>query len=197
MHRTLDRNAVGQDLMERRGKMRRIRKGWNIFQDIEITLAVLMALAVILPMCFGIVPYGVMSGSMEPRIGTGAVCYVDTKTEDYHTGDIITFRTGGKTVTHRIIGKSGNAFMTKGDANRVSDPWTVGADQIIGKARLSIPKMGYLIKNLQTRAGMFAIGAVLSANLFISLLLKTDKEEKEAESASSNGTENKKSQTMQ
>jgi signal peptidase len=183
--------------MERRGKMRRIRKGWNIFQDIETVLAVLMALAVILPMCFGIVPYGVMSGSMEPRIETGAVCYVDTKTEDYHTGDIITFRTGGKTVTHRIIGKSGNAFMTKGDANRVSDPWTVGADQIIGKARLSIPKMGYLIKNLQTRAGMFAIGAVLSANLFISLLLKTDKEEKEAESASSNGTENKKSQTMQ
>jgi signal peptidase len=197
MHRTLDRNAVGLNLMERRGKMRRIRKGWNIFQDIEITLAVLMAFAVILPMCFGIVPYGVMSGSMEPRIGTGAVCYVDTKTEDYHTGDIITFRTGGKTVTHRIIGKSGNAFMTKGDANRVSDPWTVGADQIIGKARLWIPKMGYLIKNLQTRAGMFAIGAVLSANLFISLLLKTDKEEKEAESASSNGTENKKSQTMQ
>lgn len=183
--------------MERRGKMRRIRKGWNIFQDIETVLAVLMALAVILPMCFGIVPYGVMSGSMEPRIETGAVCYVDTKAEDYHTGDIITFRTGGKTVTHRIIGKSGNAFMTKGDANRVSDPWTVGTDQIIGKARLSIPKMGYLIKNLQTRAGMFTIGAVLSANLFISLLLKTDKEEKEAESASSNGTENKKTQTMQ
>lgn len=154
--------------------MQRTRKCWDIFQNIEVAIVVLVAMAVILPMCFGIMPFGVMSGSMEPKIKTGSVCYVNTRAEDFHTGDIITFKTGGKTVTHRIIGKSGNALMTKGDANRVSDPWTVNQSQIIGKAMASVPYAGYVVKTLQTRKGILAMISVISGNMLVSLLLKED-----------------------
>jgi signal peptidase len=154
--------------------MQRTRKCWNAFQNIEIAIAVLAAIAVILPMCFGIMPFGVMSGSMEPKIKTGSVCYVNTRAENFHTGDVITFKTGGKTVTHRIIGKSGNTLMTKGDANRVSDPWTVNQSQIIGKTMTSVPYAGYIVKTLQTRKGIMAMISVISANALVSLLLKED-----------------------
>ena len=151
-----------------------LRKGWDIFQNIEVAIVVLIAIAVILPMCFGIMPFGVMSGSMEPKIKTGSICYVNTRTKDFHTGDVITFKTGGKTVTHRIIGKSGNALMTKGDNNRVNDPWTVDQSQIIGKAMTSVPYAGYATKMLQSRKGIMAMISVISANVLVSLLLKGD-----------------------
>lgn len=154
--------------------MQRARKGWDIFQNIEVAIVILVAMAVILPMCFGIIPYGVMSGSMEPKIKTGSICYVNTRAKDFHTGDVITFKTGGKTVTHRIIGKSGNALMTKGDNNRVNDPWTVDQSQIIGKTMTSVPYAGYVVKTLQTKKGILAMISVISANTLVSLLLKGD-----------------------
>lgn len=164
--------------------MQRTRKCWDIFQNIEVAVVVLVAMAVILPMCFGIMPFGIMSGSMKPKIKTGSVCYVNTRAEDFHTGDVITFKTGGKTVTHRIIGKSGNALITKGDNNRVSDPWTVNQSQIIGKAMTSVPYAGYAVKTLQTRKGILAMVSVISGNMLVSLLLKEDNKktaEKKAE----------------
>ena len=54
----------------------------------------------------GIRPVAVVSGSMEPTIKTGSICWVDFDTgkEALQTGDILAFqRSDGKMVLHRII----------------------------------------------------------------------------------------------
>jgi signal peptidase len=54
----------------------------------------------------GIVPYVVLSGSMEPSIETGSVCFINkhAKFEDIKEKDVIAFKMkDGTLVTHRAI----------------------------------------------------------------------------------------------
>ena len=72
----------------------------------------------------GIRPYVVLSGSMEPVIRTGSLCFVYRRAdyEDICTGDIIAFHVqGGNLVTHRVIAVTEEGLETKGDANELSD----------------------------------------------------------------------------
>lgn len=59
------------------------------------------------------------------------------KQPDYKSGDVISFREydGEKPilVTHRIVGMSGNTYVTKGDTNEAIDAKAVSPAQIIGK----------------------------------------------------------------
>ena len=55
---------------------------------------------------FGIVPYVVLSGSMEPTIDTGSLFFINknSKYEDVKEKDIIAFKlSDGTLVTHRAI----------------------------------------------------------------------------------------------
>src|SRR5690242_9053505 len=67
----------------------------------------------------------VQSGSMSPAIKTGDLIIVQSQAE-YKKGDVITFTDdGSKKVTHRIaeVRTKNNSvsFLTKGDANQVTD----------------------------------------------------------------------------
>lgn len=82
----------------------------------------------------------VVTGSMEPSIHTGDYIIVEkTDTENLKVGDIITFYSeqsdiSGKLVTHRISAiNADGTFITKGDANQISDSLEVRSDQIVGK----------------------------------------------------------------
>ena len=69
-------------------------------------------------------PRIVLSGSMEPKIHTGSICFINKKVpyDKIKTGDIIAFKAGKNTmVTHRVISVTNAGFETKGDANKVSD----------------------------------------------------------------------------
>ena len=52
------------------------RKIILIFQRISLILGLLILALFFVPMMFGIMPYIVMSGSMEPEIKTGSVAYI-------------------------------------------------------------------------------------------------------------------------
>ena len=69
---------------------------------------------------FGIVPYVVLSGSMEPTIETGSVCFIN-KHADYDSikeDDIIAFQMkNGPLVTHRVVEVTDSGLTTKGDNN--------------------------------------------------------------------------------
>ena len=41
--------------------------------------------------------------------------------KEYRVGDIVVFDSGGLSVTHRILEKAQEGFVTKGDANNVPD----------------------------------------------------------------------------
>lgn len=132
-------------------------------------------------------PRIVVSGSMEPSIQTGSLCFLDKKTkyEDVKTGDIVAFEAANKTmVTHRVITVTDSGLETKGDNNEVSDGITTTKDNFKGKTLFSIPKLGYVMMFLNQKKGKiltvtFVITFFLT-NLIISAEEKEEKEEEEA-----------------
>jgi len=119
----------------------------------------------------------VKSGSMEPRIHTGSLILIKPVNE-YKVGDVVTRTTEEKTVTitHRIIEKEeidGNKmFLTKGDANNVSDGEKINQESIIGKVFLNIPYFGYLINFVKTTQGLILIVVIPSVIVVYEEILK-------------------------
>ena len=108
----------------------------------------------------------VISGSMEPRLKVGSLVVVrPVEPETIVVGDIITFRTttlGENSITHRVIVIGHNSplhFRTKGDANNNLDPFTVPAQNLLGKVCLHIPYLGYFTEFLKTPVGF--VGAIV------------------------------------
>jgi len=116
--------------------------------------------------------YVVLSGSMEPAIGTGdAVLVQSVDPQQIETGDVITFGESGdeRPTTHRVIGvnegENGLAFETKGDNNEDPDASAVPAEQVEGTVMsfgplLSIPLIGYVINFTGTPIGFAALFVV-------------------------------------
>lgn len=129
-----------------------------------VTCAVAAVASVfVVPGMFGIRPYIVQSGSMEPAVHTGAVAFVNTRAREPHTGDIVTYRLDGPDgkeilVTHRVTSAGNGIYTTKGDANNTEDLSVVSREQIVGTYVFQIPKAGYLAAGI-TRKRM-AVAAV-------------------------------------
>ncbi len=149
------------------------------------------------PSIFGITTMMVMSGSMSgdapDHIEVGdLIVAVKTDPDTLKVGDVITYMENGKTtVTHRIIDiNEDGTFKTKGDANNAEDTNPVKKDEIIGKFRLRIPKLGDVAMFAQTPSGMLVfIGIPLVAYLLLDMLLrakdnKKDKKQADADKAS-------------
>lgn len=106
----------------------------------------------------------VRSGSMEPKIKVGSLI-ITAPSGDYRIGDVVTYKIPGRgmknVVTHRIISAKGSGdnqtFITKGDANNGQDLAPVPKDNIVGKMRLKIPYLGYLVGYVQTQLGLIII----------------------------------------
>lgn len=75
----------------------------------------------------------VSSGSMVPTFSIGDIIIIK-KCEDYEVGDIVTYNVDNcYLVTHRIIERNGNNFVTKGDSNNKVDTEIVTKENIEGK----------------------------------------------------------------
>lgn len=136
---------------------------------------------------FGIKSFTIMTGSMEPTIETGSVLFT-LSSPTYKNGDIIAFKSGDVTITHRIVGTQDSAgnlisnlaaplsgyvgineianFQTKGDANSSVDSNLVKRDEVVGKALFHLPYIGKLSMSLKTPIG-FLIMVVLPTVLFV------------------------------
>lgn len=135
------------------------RKIIKISGSILFTLVIVVAgLMILSKFSFGnLRVLTVKSGSMSPAIFTGSVAFV-LSASDYKVGDIITFRSQGEKelVTHHIIEVDNSAdqpyYLTKGDANNVTDSYKVPKNGVAGKAFFSIPLLGYAIEFVKTPA---------------------------------------------
>ncbi|MDO5556735.1 MAG: signal peptidase I [Clostridia bacterium] len=75
----------------------------------------------------------VNSGSMQPELFMGDAILIK-KYDDYQIGDIITYKINDKYfITHRIIEKQGDLYITKGDFNNAKDVEKVDDIHIEGK----------------------------------------------------------------
>ena len=103
----------------------------------------------------GFTPTIVASGSMQPALNPGDISLiVKVQPSTIQIGDIIQYYAQDEPIIHRVtnIQKSGNKlyFTTQGDANNAPD-LPVSEDQVMGKAMLTIPQLGWVsivIKNI-------------------------------------------------
>jgi len=104
------------------------------------------------PRIIGWQPMTILTGSMRPALRPGDVV-VDRMVAPtaVRPGDIVTFHDpnrAGKLVTHRVrfVARRGALVdvVTRGDANNVSERWSIAADGRIGRVAYRIPSLGYL-----------------------------------------------------
>lgn len=130
---------------------------------------------------FGYKGYTVVSGSMEPKIAVGDFIIVETDPyEEVEIKDVVTFEYNSEIVTHRVVDKTEEGLVTKGDANNIQDQGFVTEDSYIGIKKMLIPYFGYIITFLQKPIA-FAIIVALMGVYLIYLYLYPTKEEEEKE----------------
>lgn len=160
----------------------------NLISTLMIIACLAITAALIAPRLAGREAFAVMSGSMEPYYHVGSIVYVDKdiSPEEIQVGDPITFRKADTAVaTHRVIAidEEARQFTTKGDANEVQDMAPVSFDNVIGKAGMSIPLLGYISLNITTKKGMIVAAAVVVVFILLQLIPEILKpEEKEGKS---------------
>lgn len=148
--------------------MRTLKLVWRIVSGIiAVVLALLLACSLYFiaaraitgnpqPTLMGysgaVVVSGSMSGSIE--IDDMVIC---RRQESYAPGDVIVFKSGGSVVTHRIVGRTEEGFITKGDANNAADSERVPEENIVGRVVRVVPGIGRLISFLRTPLGMTAL----------------------------------------
>lgn len=133
---------------------------------IGLALGLLIALA--LPTALGGRTLTVMSGSMEPAIATGDVVAVRAaRAADVAPGEVITFvdpDDSSRLITHRVADvrlQGGKARMvTKGDANRTVERWSIAAGGEVGKVMYRVPKIGHLARLTRTPQLRFLLVAI-------------------------------------
>jgi signal peptidase len=141
-------------------------------------LVVIAAILLVGVQLFGIKPYTVLSGSMEPTYHVGSIIYV--KKVDPLTlkvGDPITFMINGRTiVTHRIIevipdGEDPTVvrFRTQGDNNDTPDGDPVHSKNVIGKPIFTVPLLGYVANYIQNPPGKYV--AIITCSVLILLVM--------------------------
>jgi signal peptidase I len=114
-------------------------------------IALGLAVATTAPSLFDYRTFNVLTGSMEPGIGVGAVVVDEPiRPDEARPGQVVTFpdpSNHSRLLTHRVQSMSvrdGRAYVvTKGDANDAVERWNVPVSDEIGRVAFVAPKLGY------------------------------------------------------
>ena len=108
---------------------------------------------------YGNTSYVMLLGdSMKPTIESGTLIIVMAEAE-YLLGDTIAFvNEDGINLVHRIMDKTEEGFVTKGDNNPKNDREIITDDKVLGRAVFVIPYLGYTSLFLKTPLGVAILG---------------------------------------
>ena len=175
--------------------METFKKVWNGMTTVLVLMVAILAVLLVGARFIGLMPFTVLSGSMEPVYSAGDLIYVkEVDPFELEEGTIITFMLSEDTIaTHRIVEVVPDAeddtvirFKTKGDANESEDGGLVHYKNVIGAPIFSVPKLGYVANFIQEPPGTYvaiAAGALILALVFIPDLFGDDEDEKDKKSA--------------
>ncbi len=174
--------------------METFKKVWNGMTTVLVLMVAILAVLLVGTRFIGLMPFTVLSGSMEPVYSAGDLIYVkEVDPFELEEGTIITFMLSEDTIaTHRIVEVVPDAeddtvirFKTKGDANESEDGGLVHYKNVIGTPIFSVPKLGYVANFIQEPPGTYvaiAAGALILALVFIPDLFSNDEDEKDKKS---------------
>lgn len=137
-----------------------------------------VVLLLLIPRMFHITQHVVLSGSMEPAIQTGSLCYLshNVKADEIRKGQVIGYRRrDGSLVIHRVTRVEDGLFHTKGDANDREDFAPVQKEDYFGMVVYCVPYLGYLTIFLQNKKVLIVIGML--AAVFLMLAAFCDQKE--------------------
>ena len=152
---------------------------------IDIAVTLIMVLVIVLAFLlagvrlFGLEPYAVISGSMEPEYHVGSLIYIKkAQVAELQVNVPITYTLpSGIVVTHRIVevivdedNPTSVKYRTKGDANNGADGELVPFESVIGMPVFTIPLLGYISFALHTPIGVALIVAVICLLLILMFL---------------------------
>lgn len=137
------------------------------------TVAVVVAIAVVVPRLGGGTPYVILTGSMRPSLGPGTLVVTRPVVPGgIGLGSVITYqRSSGEAdvVTHRVVAQGVSStgepvVRTRGDANSVVDPGWIRPVQVRGERWYDVPYLGY-VTTLLSPAARQGLQALLIAGL--------------------------------
>ena len=158
-----------------------MKKAIDIITTVGLVIVLVLAFLLAGIRIFGLKPYTVLSGSMEPEYHVGSLIYVkDVTMADLKVNDPITYTIGnGTVVTHRIIEIKVNpdnltsvSYVTKGDANETADGTPVPYENVIGKPVFTVPLLGYVSYYIHTPSGLLLVAALIV--ILVSLMFIPD-----------------------
>ena len=95
-----------------------------IFRIVYILM--IIYLLIFVPCIWGYKPLVIISESMEPVLKVGGILYYEkTDLNDFEVNDILVYEIKNHIISHRIVDKVDNSFITKGDANNSVDNFLV------------------------------------------------------------------------
>lgn len=155
-----------------------MKKILDIITTTLLILVVIFAVLIVGVRLFGLEPYTVISGSMEPEYHVGSLIYVKkTSVDELENNMPITYRmNNGVVVTHRIIEvitdeDTGEVkYRTKGDANDDADGTPVTFDRIIGRPVFHIPLLGYISYFVQNPPGVYIVILIMALLLLLTFM---------------------------
>jgi signal peptidase len=165
-----------------------LKKTISIITTALLVIVLLLAFALVGVRLFGLAPYTVLSGSMEPTYHVGAILYVkDVDPGELAVGDPLTFRSESAVVTHRIIELVPDEqdptlvrFRTQGDANEFADGALVHPNNVIGRPVFSLPLLGYLAVYMKQPPGLYVtmlLFVLTLVSVFVPDMLSRTKED--------------------
>jgi len=102
----------------------------------------------------------ISSGSMEPVISVNDLLILKGF-EEYRPDDIITYVSDrGSLITHRVTERSGQSYITQGDANNVPDS-KISGQQILGKTVFVVSGAGLAVKWLLSPICILLLAAII------------------------------------
>lgn len=149
--------------------MQKFKTVLNILSWILSFFIFFFAVTIVVLLLTGYKIFSVSTGSMEPTYPVGSIVIV--KPADFDTldiDDVITFKSGGAVITHRIvrIENENQLISTKGDNNSVEDYAPIPYENVIGRVVYGVKWLGYPVLFGKTK-----LGIIVYTNIIIFIFL--------------------------